>query len=242
MTIQKDHLHQELSGKAQPHYTQRTFPWECEGLYRSPPNRNVSKTFRNTSNSSKTFSTLRSKKPSCLWGWVMQQNICYIDHHWDWEHLLQVKTTFLVALQGEIRNLVLEQAGKNKSAWLDSPTLQNFSYFWWGKKQTNLTQEPPAQDPGCTMEGVQVWDKQHPLSLEKCPKNTSEPLEQRCETHCEEFRTPRAKPGLSQSSWYRKPPASWGCLEGDLAAASWFCSLLSCWVWRPGKQATEKWT
>lgn len=91
------------------------------------------------------YLALRSTKPSCFRGWVMQQNICYIDHHWDWEHLLQVKTTFLVALQGEIRNSGLQQAGKAKSAWLDSPTLQDFCYFWWDKKQTNITQEPPAQ-------------------------------------------------------------------------------------------------
>jgi len=170
---------------------------------------------QNTWNSSKTFSTLRSEKPSCLRGWMTQPNICYIDHHWDWEHLLQcpnnpkVKTTFLVALQGEIRNSVLQQAGKNKSAWLDSPALQDFCFFWWSKE--------PAQDPGCAMKGVQVWDKQCPLSLEKRREKSSEPSEQHRETHRQESGTPRAKPGLSQSRCYGKPPASRGCLEGQLA-------------------------
>lgn len=146
---------------------------------------------------------------------MMQHNICCIDHHGDREHLLQVKTSFLVALQGEIRNSVLQQAGKNKSPWLDSPTLQDFRYFWQSKEQTNLTQELPTQDPGCVVEGVQVWDKEHPLSLENCPKNTGEPLEQDGETHRLEFGTSQAEPGLSQSRWSGQPPASWGFPKGD---------------------------
>lgn len=79
------------------------------------------------------------------------------------------------------------------------------------------------------MEGVQVWDKQHPLSLEKCPKHTSEPLEQHCETHHQEFGTLWPKPGLSQSSWYGKPPASRGCLEGDFG-----CGLTDSAACSPG--------
>lgn len=143
----------------------------------------------------------------------MQQNICCINHHWDWEHLFQVKTTFLVALQGEIRNSVLQQAGKNKSAWLDGPTLQGFCYFWWDKEQTNNWGTACS---GSRLHSGKSSSLRQAVShlLGKCLENTNEPLQQCCETHHQELGPPQAKPGLFQLSWYRKPPASWGCLEG----------------------------
>lgn len=63
------------------------------------------------------------------------------------------------------------------------------------------------------MEGIQVWEKQHSLSLEKCPEKIRQPLEEHCETHHYTLGTPQAEPGLCQLSWYRKILASWGCLE-----------------------------
>lgn len=155
-----------------------------------PPKKKCTQTFRNSSNSSKIFSTLRSKKPSCLWGRVMQQNICCINHHWDWEHLLQVKTTFLVALQGEIRNSVLQQAGKNKSTWLDGPTLQGFCYFWWDKEQTNNSGTACSGSRLCSGKSAGLRQAVSCL-LGKCLENISEPLEQCCETQHQELRTLR---------------------------------------------------